>query len=182
MIAVTFALPAESSAFIPLLQNRSRENRAGIEIVSGELHGRAIAVVHTGVGEKSTRMRLAKFLEAKKPSVLISAGFAGALRESLAVGDLLLADNRSTPAMLPIAQRALIDGQATSRSTHDRARRHRFGCNAAADRAGNGCGRGRYGNRIHCGTLRALRHSDDLAACDYRHAKRSLPCPTASPV
>src|SRR5664279_3569975 len=108
MTAVTFALPAESSAFIPLLQNRSRENRAGIEMVNGDLHGRPIVVMHTGVGEKSTRTRFAGFLEAKKPSVLVSAGFAGALHESLAVGDLLLADNRSSSAMLPIAQRALV--------------------------------------------------------------------------
>ncbi len=108
MIAVTFALPAESSAFIPLLENQSRENRAGIDIVSGDLHGRAVAVMHTGVGEKSTRLRLAKFLEGGKPAALISAGFAGALHNSLAVGDLLLADNRSSPTMFPIAQHALV--------------------------------------------------------------------------
>jgi adenosylhomocysteine nucleosidase len=90
------------------LQNRSRENRAGIETISGELYNQAITVMHTGVGEKSTRIRLAEFLEAEKPATLISAGFAGALHDSLAVGDLLLADNRSTPTLLPIARRALV--------------------------------------------------------------------------
>ena len=83
MIAVTFALPAESSEFIRLLENRPREKRAGIETVSGRLHGREIDVIHTGVGEKSTRARLPRFLEEEKPTMLISAGFAGAVHDSL---------------------------------------------------------------------------------------------------
>jgi len=112
MIAIAFALPAESSAFIHLLQNRSRQKRAGIETVRGALHGHAVAVIHTGVGEKSTRLRLAQFLEEAKPGALISAGFAGALQDSLAVSDLLLADNRSTPALVLIAQRVLVPTEA----------------------------------------------------------------------
>lgn len=107
MIAVTFALPAESSAFVRLLQNPRREKQGGIETVSGVRHGHAVAVIHTGVGEKATRRRLGSFFDAAKPAALISAGFAGALDDSLGVGDLLLAGNRSTPALLPLAQCAL---------------------------------------------------------------------------
>jgi len=107
MIAVTFAVPAESSGFIGLLENRSRQKRAGIETVSGRLHRREVAVIHTGVGEKSTRARLPRFLEDEKPTMLISAGFAGAVRDSLTVGDLFLAENRSTPSLLAGAQLAL---------------------------------------------------------------------------
>ena len=110
MIAVTFALPAESSEFVRLLQSPTRAKRAGIETIRGRLHGHVVAVVHTGVGEKSTRTRLSKFLGDEKPATLISSGFAGALNDSLAVGDLLLAENRSATTMLSVARRALAPG------------------------------------------------------------------------
>ncbi len=111
MIAVTFALPAESSEFICLLQNRARLRSAGIERITGTLHGQSVCVMHTGVGEKSTRARLGSFLEGQTPGLLISAGFAGALRETMQVGDLLLAENFSTAALLANARAALSENQ-----------------------------------------------------------------------
>ena len=112
MIAVTFALPEESSDFIRLLKTATRARRAGIETISGALHAHAVTVMHTGVGEKSTRTRLGNFLAEEKPSALISSGFAGGLHDSLAVGDLVLADNRSTAAILVLARRALVPAKA----------------------------------------------------------------------
>jgi adenosylhomocysteine nucleosidase len=96
MIAVTFALPAESSRFLRRLDNKSRSDRNGIRIVRGEIENRTIEVVHTGVGEKICRQRMASFLQDRQFRCLISAGFAGALNDRLDVGDLLLAENFST--------------------------------------------------------------------------------------
>lgn len=107
MIVVTFALPAESSAFIALLQNQARLRPAGFERITGTLHGQSICVMHTGVGEKSARARLGHFLNEEMPTLLISAGFAGALRDTLQVGDVLLAENFSTAALLANAGAAL---------------------------------------------------------------------------
>ena len=70
MIVVTFALPAESSAFIALLQNQARLRSAGFERITGTLHGQRICVMHTGVGEKSTRARLGHFLKEEMPTSL----------------------------------------------------------------------------------------------------------------
>ena len=95
MIAVLFALPPESSAFLRLLQNPTR-GPAGSHTISGTLHGHAVSVLHTGVGEKTTRTRLANFLHAQTPRLLISSGFAGALSNQWHVGDLLHAQNFST--------------------------------------------------------------------------------------
>jgi adenosylhomocysteine nucleosidase len=94
-IAVTFALPAESSGFLRRLSNKSRSDRNGIRTVLGEIDNREIAVLHTGVGEKTCRQRLAKFLQNQQFDCLISAGFAGALTDELQVGDPLLAKNFS---------------------------------------------------------------------------------------
>jgi nucleoside phosphorylase len=96
MIAVTFALPAESSEFLRRLTNKSRADRNGVRIIRGNIDDREIEILHTGVGEHVCRDRLGKFLQDQQFDLLISAGFAGALNEELRVGDLFLAKNFST--------------------------------------------------------------------------------------
>jgi nucleoside phosphorylase len=95
-IAVTFALPAESSEFLRRLGNKSRANRNGIRIVRGTIGHRSIEVIHTGVGENTCRKRIGKFLENQQFDFLVSAGFAGSLNHELQVNDLLVAKNFST--------------------------------------------------------------------------------------
>lgn len=94
MIAVTFALPTESSAFVRLLENRT-SGAMDSRIVSGSLNGRAVSLLHTGVGEKTTRTRMADFFRTQQPRLLISAGFAGALDQRLGVGDVFVGENFS---------------------------------------------------------------------------------------
>jgi adenosylhomocysteine nucleosidase len=96
MIAVTFALSAESSEFLRGLRNQSRTDRNCIQTIRGTIDDRAIEVLHTGVGEKVCRQRVPKFLEDQQFELLISTGFAGALNDELQVGDLLVAKNFST--------------------------------------------------------------------------------------
>src|SRR4026207_282626 len=106
MVAITFALPAESAEFLRCLRDKSRADRNGIRTIRGKIDDRAIEVLHTGVGENVCRQRMAKFLSAtgrirsgehdEHFDYLISAGFAGALNDQLEVGDLLLARNFST--------------------------------------------------------------------------------------
>ena len=95
-IAVTFALPSESSEFLRRLGNKSRTDRKGISIVRGTIGHRSIEVVHTGVGEKICTERIANFLENDQFDFLISSGFAGSLNHELQVNDLLVAKNFST--------------------------------------------------------------------------------------
>jgi len=96
MIAVTFALPAESSEFLKRLHNKSQSDRRDISIIRGDIGGREIEVLHTGVGAKACRERLRRFLDDQQFELLISSGFAGALNDELQVGELLLAKNFST--------------------------------------------------------------------------------------
>ncbi len=91
MIAVTFALAYESADFRRLLADRTRE----------------VAILHTGVGEKICRQRIAPFLDSQAFDFVISSGFAGGVEPSLGVGDLLLAENFSDPALLARARRLL---------------------------------------------------------------------------
>jgi adenosylhomocysteine nucleosidase len=96
MIAVTFALPKESSEFSRRLRDKSHADRNGITTIRGKIGDRDVEVLHTGVGEKVCRQRLGRFLEDQQFDLLISTGFAGALSDELQVDDLLLARNFST--------------------------------------------------------------------------------------
>lgn len=66
-------------------------------------------IYHTGVGDTpEQRGRLARHLAAAgTPRLVISAGYAGGLSPALAVGDLVLGANHSSPALLARAQDAL---------------------------------------------------------------------------
>jgi adenosylhomocysteine nucleosidase len=100
MIAVTFALPAESADFVRLLESPRLNSREGVENIRGRLHGKLIAVIHTGVGKMICRQRMEVMFRREKFEWLISAGFAGALEPELRVGHLLVAENYSNPKLL----------------------------------------------------------------------------------
>jgi len=128
MIAVTFALAAESSEFLRCLRDRSHADRNGIRAIRGKIDDRTIEVLHTGVGENVCRQQMAKFLQDQHFDYLISAGFAGALNDQLQVGDLLLAknfstvepENRSSLSGLPIYSADLLTVPALINSREER--------------------------------------------------------------
>jgi nucleoside phosphorylase len=100
MIVITFALPAESSAFVRSLKNVKRDGA----VARGELKHRIsniehrisnICVLHTGVGAAKCEERLRKFLRNETPELLIASGFCGGTKDELHPGDLVIADNAS---------------------------------------------------------------------------------------
>jgi nucleoside phosphorylase len=142
MIAVTFALPAESSDFLRHLRNQSRTDRSGIRTIRGAIDDRAVEVFHTGVGEKVCRQRVAEFLQDQQFDLLISSGFAGALNDKLQIGDLLLAKNFSTIELtevgssfsrLPIHEADLLTVRALIDSNDERNKIARTSGAAAVD-------------------------------------------------
>jgi adenosylhomocysteine nucleosidase len=109
MIAITFALPAESSDFVRRLDHTGYNSREGVESFRGRLHGKNVAIIHTGVGRRTCRERLEVLLRRENFSALISAGFAGALEKDLRVGHLLVAENFSSQELLSSPKLALAD-------------------------------------------------------------------------
>ncbi len=105
MIAITFALPTESSD----LRRRLRDARKDGDFLSGSIDDRAVAILHTGVGAKNCSARMEALLHKARPRVVISSGFAGAVAEELQVGDLVLAENFSDQDLLTRAERVLHD-------------------------------------------------------------------------
>ena len=62
MIAVAFALPAESKVFVSRLQNKRHIPSQGNDVVCGEIDSRSLTIFHTGVGRRITETRLIEFL------------------------------------------------------------------------------------------------------------------------
>ena len=110
MIAITFALPAESSDFVSLLEKPATNSREGVETIRGRLHGKSLAVIHTGVGQKNL---LSADGDPAAPrgvsNVVISGGFAGALEKELRIGNLLVSENYSSPQLLTFGPAVLTD-------------------------------------------------------------------------
>ena len=109
MIAITFALPAESSDFVSLLEKPALNSREGVESVRGRLHGKSVAVIHTGVGRKTCCERMEILFRREQFEYVISAGFAGALEKELRIGNLLVSENYSSPELLRSPQLDLAD-------------------------------------------------------------------------
>jgi nucleoside phosphorylase len=107
MIAVTFALPAESSGFVAQLRDKEITRVGDATIIRGKIDNHSVAILHTGVGRKSCEGKIDNFLQAERPTFLIGAGFAGAVREHLQAGDLILTENFSDREWLSEAQRIL---------------------------------------------------------------------------
>ena len=105
MIVVTFALPAESSAFVCLLKGIKRDGA----ILRGTLEDRTpeVCVLHTGVGASKCEERVGNFLRNERPQLLIASGFCGGTSDELRPGDLVIADNASEPTLLAKARMTL---------------------------------------------------------------------------
>ncbi len=118
MIAITFALPAESAATAALLSSKQRQkSSAGRVLILGELAGRAVALVHTGVGRTACTDSIEQFLKGNTPQFLIASGVAGAVRDNLAVGDLVFAENFSERQLL-LRARSVLGDRAPVRRLH----------------------------------------------------------------
>ncbi len=84
-IFVTFALPEESRDFRKAIDQQPQPN---------------IRVEHFGVGPAMAAKRVNSLLAGPKPRLLVCAGFAGGLDPKLRSGDLVVAENLSSPEVL----------------------------------------------------------------------------------
>ena len=90
MIAVTFALENESYDFVRCLKGAQRVRRGVGSQVRGDLGATPLQVWHVGVGRASAREQGRKLLEDARPSMVVCAGYAGALEYGIALGEVVV--------------------------------------------------------------------------------------------
>jgi len=112
VIVISFALPEESKDLVRKIVGAGRSGSSALPVITGRLAGHDVAIVHSGMGMASATARLGPFLEGKSPSVWIAAGFGGGLVPDVAVGDIVVVENFSDPALL-----AAISAQPARRGT-----------------------------------------------------------------
>ena len=154
MIAVTFALPAESRDFIRRIAGRPN----AAVVTAGSIGNKAVEVLHTGVGCAIAERRLRKYLEQSTPDFVIAAGFAGATMRGCSIGDVILASNRSDSALLAAAEKRSDSFQASQRESFHCAGNGRFTDRprrTLVERAGDCDRHGNRGDRDHLSRTRA---------------------------
>ncbi len=91
-VGLVFALPIEAGGLIDRLSGVIRIEGHGFVAREGGLDGRRLVIVESGAGRAAAARATTALVAGHHPQWIISAGFAGGLHDSLAQGDLLMAD------------------------------------------------------------------------------------------
>jgi adenosylhomocysteine nucleosidase len=96
MIIVAFAVPHEGELLARQVAC-SKPLSGGLKGIEGTLLGHRVAILHVGMGKAAAKATMQKALDLLKPIRVIMAGYAGALTHQWDVGDIVVAQNFSTP-------------------------------------------------------------------------------------
>jgi nucleoside phosphorylase len=173
MIVVTFALPAESSAFVRLLKGIKRDGA----ILRGALENRTpeVCVLHTGVGASKCEEGVGNFLRDERPQLLIASGFCGGTSDELRPGDLVIADNASEPTLLAKARVTLPDARIGKIHSADRI------IDPAADRYAIGREHGAVAVDMETETIARLCAAESISILALRVVSDSPAAPFPAP-
>ncbi len=90
IIGIVVALPEERVALVKVLHKPKRRLVEGIPFYGGTLQGRPVCVVEGGMGTAAASRATRALITETAPSLVISAGFCGALRPEQKVADLVV--------------------------------------------------------------------------------------------
>lgn len=97
-IGIVCALRLELAPFLDRCEKVKKYTGGAFTFRGGVCNGLRIAIVESGAGRIRARKATLALLDAHTPQWLISAGFSGALRPELKVGDIVVADSIVGPA------------------------------------------------------------------------------------
>ena len=119
MIAITFAVPHESHGLRSVME--SGKQIGPRDWLTGKVAGQKVIIAHTGIGTAAAEECVAALLSEHHPRWLLSSGYAGALDPAIPHGELFLATNFSSPALLSrsTARRGMLTTQSRAAETAD---------------------------------------------------------------
>ena len=92
-VGLVFALRAEAGGLVDRLGERTTWQTGGFVEHEGQCSGKPVVLIESGVGRDAAARATERLIEVYHPQCLISAGFAGALVETVRRRDLLMADS-----------------------------------------------------------------------------------------
>nr|WP_148866992.1 5'-methylthioadenosine/adenosylhomocysteine nucleosidase [Thermosediminibacter litoriperuensis] len=93
IIGIIGALDREIALFCEKLQDKKTMTKASITFFSGTLKGKDTVVVKSGVGKVNAAVCTQVMIDYFAPSAIICTGVAGALREDLDIGDIVISSD-----------------------------------------------------------------------------------------
>jgi len=90
MIGIVTAMPEERAALLQPLRSVQRSKLDTLDLYRGSLFGRELCLVEGGMGSSAAAKAATLLLTELQPSIIISAGYCGAVRKGPAVGDVVL--------------------------------------------------------------------------------------------
>jgi adenosylhomocysteine nucleosidase len=91
-VGIVAALPIEVAPLIDRLKGVRRFRGPRSTVVEGELHGRVVALIVTGMGRKRAQAGADLLIAGHRPLLLLSAGYAGGLDPGLQRGEIVVPD------------------------------------------------------------------------------------------
>lgn len=96
MLAIVAAVEEELAPLRKRLGACAAEGEAGLRLYQGGLCGGTLLLARTGIGPARAKAAIASLVKQYDPGAILSIGFAGALKENLRRGDLLIASEVHT--------------------------------------------------------------------------------------
>ncbi|KHD86821.1 5'-methylthioadenosine/S-adenosylhomocysteine nucleosidase [Heyndrickxia ginsengihumi] len=89
-VAIIGAMEEEVSLLREHISNRQVETIAGYEYTVGELNGKEVVLLRSGIGKVNAALSTGILLQTYQPDVVINTGSAGGLNPELTVGDVVI--------------------------------------------------------------------------------------------
>jgi adenosylhomocysteine nucleosidase len=90
-LGIICAMPEEIAALLGDMSGISRQELAGREVLTGQLFGRPVAMIESGIGKVAAAMTATLLLDGLKCRAIVMSGVAGGIDPALAIGDLVVA-------------------------------------------------------------------------------------------
>lgn len=114
MIGIVTAMPEERAAVLKAMRRVSRGQQDGLLLYRGLLAQQEACLVEGGIGTTAAARATQTLIAACRPSLLISAGYCGAVRPGPATGDLVLCSRLLTADRERVQELVLSDSQPTA--------------------------------------------------------------------
>ncbi len=92
---IVVAMPEERKALLEKAETNARRTLEGVPLYEGSISGKMFCLLESGMGEVNAARAANLLLNTLNPSILISAGFCGAVRKEAKVADLVICSNVS---------------------------------------------------------------------------------------
>lgn len=91
-IGIVGAMAQEVEILRGLMQNMKQTQVASAVIFEGEIAGKSVALLQSGIGKVAAALGTTALLQLAKPDVIINTGSAGGVAQGLSMGDIVVSD------------------------------------------------------------------------------------------